>query len=92
MKGKEEILELQSVKMNGSLEIDADERVDSHLSEEILNTIKNSEYDWHQIKVDNFINNKLVTYGWGAYFGKSSYAGLFKKNVKFGGCREFILK
>ena len=70
------------------LEIDADERIDLDLSKEILYTIKNSKYDWHLINVDNYINRKLVTYGWGAYFGKSSYAGLFRKNCKIWGLQR----
>ena len=64
------------------LEIDADERISLELAKEIIFTVKNSQYDWHQIKVDNYINKKLVRFGWGAYFGKSSYAGLFKKKCK----------
>ena len=67
------------------LEIDADERVSNELKEEILNVINESKYDWHQIEVNNFIKNKLVKYGWGAYFGKSAYAGLFKRGVKVWG-------
>lgn len=73
---------IEKCKNEWILEIDADERVDLNLSKEILHTIKNSKYDWHQINVDNYINRKLVKYGWGAYFGKSSYAGLFRKNCK----------
>ncbi len=67
------------------LEIDADERVSNELKDEILGLIKVSKYDWHQIEVDNFINNKCVRFGWGAYFGKSSYAGLFRKGSKIWG-------
>ena len=70
------------------LELDADERIDLNLSKEILHTIKNSKYDWHQINVNNYINRKLVTYGWGAYFGKSSYAGLFRKKFKIWGLQR----
>ena len=72
--------------------MDADERISLELAKEIIFTVKNSQYDWHQIKVDNYINKKLVRFGWGAYFGKSSYAGLFKKKCKSGGCRGYIPK
>ncbi len=64
------------------LEVDADERVSLELKSEILNTIKTSKFDWHQIPVENYIDNKLVKFGWGAYFGKTAYAGLFKKGYK----------
>ena len=46
---------------------------------------------WHLINVNNFLGKKNIKYGWGAYIGKSSYAGLFKKEKKsLGYCREFI--
>ncbi|MFL2678761.1 MAG: glycosyltransferase family 2 protein [Alphaproteobacteria bacterium] len=64
------------------LEIDADERVSIKMKNEIIQTIKQSNSDWHLINVDNFFGNRLIRYGWGAYIGKSSYAGLFKKNTK----------
>ena len=79
---------IEKCKNEWILEIDADERIDLNLSKEILYTIRNSKYDWHQINVDNYINRKLVTYGWGAYFGKSSYAGLFRKNYKIWGLQR----
>lgn len=64
------------------LEIDADERVPRKLQLEILQTINISKDDFHNIPVDNYIGKRLVKYGWGAYFGKSAYPGLFKKNKK----------
>ena len=63
-------------------EIDADERVPELLQKEIRNCIEGSIYDYFLIPVNNFIGNSIVKYGWGAYFGKSSYPGLFKKNYK----------
>ena len=50
-------------------EIDADERVTKELANEILLVIDNSEYDWHEIPVDNYIGQRLVRYGWGASYG-----------------------
>ena len=67
------------------LEIDADERVPKKLSKEILETINSSDSDWHTIPVKNFLGKKEIVYGWGAYFGKSSYSGLFKTNKKVWG-------
>ncbi len=67
------------------LEIDADERISSKLKNEIKQIIQTSQYDWHKIQVNNYLGTKLVNYGWGAYFGKSAYAGLFKKNKKVWG-------
>ena len=64
------------------LEIDADERVPKKLAKEILETINSSNSDWHKIPVKNFLGKKEIVYGWGAYFGKSSYSGLFKTNKK----------
>lgn len=64
------------------LEVDADERVPEALAEEIRSVVATSEFDWHEIPVDNYIGGRLVRYGWGAYFGKSAYPGLFRKGVK----------
>lgn len=63
-------------------EIDADERVPEALAREIKDTVSSSNADWHGIPVDNYIGERLVRYGWGAYFGKSQYPGLFKKGAK----------
>tara|TARA_B100000989_G_scaffold298746_1_gene289559 strand:+ start:8768 stop:9526 length:759 start_codon:yes stop_codon:yes gene_type:complete len=66
-------------------EIDADERVTKELQNEILITITKSTFNYHQIPVNNYIGKKLIKYGWGAYFGKSAYIGLFKKGSKIWG-------
>ena len=39
----------------------------------------------HNIKVDNYIGNKLVKYGWGATFGRGGVSCLFKKGYKVWG-------
>ncbi len=70
------------------LEIDADERVSIKLKNEIKKTILFSKFDWHKIRVQNFLGEKEIKYGWGAYFGKSSYAGLFKQNKKIWGMQR----
>tara|TARA_B100000989_G_scaffold248028_1_gene195417 strand:+ start:1805 stop:2560 length:756 start_codon:yes stop_codon:yes gene_type:complete len=66
-------------------EIDADERVSMALQKEIKFIINNTDKDFFLVDVNNYVGNKLVKYGWGAYFGKSSYPGLFKKNFKIWG-------
>ena len=70
------------------LEIDADERISKKLQKEILNITKNSSSDWHLLNVENYFGKKVVRYGWGCYIGKSSYAGLFKKNSKSWGLQR----
>ncbi|MAZ46840.1 MAG: glycosyl transferase [Rickettsiales bacterium] len=67
------------------LEIDSDERISKKLAKEILEVIKTSKKQWHLINVNNYLGKKVVKNGWGAYMGKSSYAGLFKKNTKIWG-------
>lgn len=64
------------------LEVDADERVPEALAREIRATVAASAADWHEIPVDNYIGDRLVRYGWGASFGRSAYAGLFRKGAK----------
>ena len=64
------------------LEIDSDERIPKKLAKEILEVIKTSKNSWHLINVNNYLGKKIIKNGWGAYIGKSSYAGLFRKNTK----------
>ncbi|MBT5374731.1 MAG: glycosyltransferase family 2 protein [Rhodospirillaceae bacterium] len=64
------------------LEVDADEWVEPSLAEEIRRVIAASDADWHLVPVDNYVGNRLVRYGWGASFGRSACAALFRKGVK----------
>ena len=83
---------ISKCKSNWIFEIDADERVPKELKSEILEIVKKSKSDWHMIGVNNYLGDKLIKFGWGAYIGKSSYAGLFRKKKKFGIGKEFIRK
>ena len=67
------------------LEIDADERVGPELAAEIRALVAGSTAAWHLIPVDNYVGARLVRWGWGASFGRSAYAGLFRKGAKFWG-------
>lgn len=64
------------------LEVDADERVPPLLAAEIRETIDHSPFAWHLVPVDNYVGDRLVRYGWGASFGRSSYPGLFRRGAK----------
>ena len=64
------------------LEVDADERVGPELAAEIRATVAHSPASWHLIPVDNYIGPRLVRWGWGASFGKSACAGLFRNGAK----------
>ena len=66
-------------------ESDADERVPKLLQKEIRECIDEDIHDYFLIPVNNYIGKNIVKYGWGAYFGKSSYPGLFKKDNKLWG-------
>ena len=62
------------------LEIDADERVIAATRRrDPAPSSRHSPADWHLIPVDNYIGDRLVRWGWGASFGRSAYAGLFRK-------------
>jgi glycosyltransferase involved in cell wall biosynthesis len=67
------------------LEVDADEWVDAPLAAEIRAVAANSAADWHLIPVDNYVGDHLVRYGWGASFGRSAHAGLFRRGAKHWG-------
>ncbi len=67
------------------VEIDADERVDHSLAQEIRTVIASTNHDIHHIPVDHYIGDRLVRHGWGAYLGRMSYPGLFRKGAKVWG-------
>lgn len=67
------------------LEIDADERVPPELAVEIGAVVAGSSAAWHLIPVDNYIGDRLVRWGWGASFGRSAHAGLFRNGAKHWG-------
>jgi glycosyltransferase involved in cell wall biosynthesis len=70
------------------LEIDADERVSPALAAEIGEVVAGSSAAWHLVPVDNYIGARLVRWGWGASFGRSAHAALFRKGAKkWGGQR-----
>jgi glycosyltransferase involved in cell wall biosynthesis len=64
------------------LEIDADERVPPELAAETRNVVTASSASWHLVPVDNYIGTRLVRWGWGASFGRSAHAALFRKGSK----------
>jgi glycosyltransferase involved in cell wall biosynthesis len=64
------------------LEIDADERVRPELAAEIRGVVETSSAAWHLLPVDNYIGAKLVRWGWGASFGRSAHAALFRRGTK----------
>jgi glycosyltransferase involved in cell wall biosynthesis len=64
------------------LEVDADERVGPELAAEIRRVAATSDADWHLVPIDNYIGARLVRWGWGASFGRSAHAALFRKGAK----------
>ncbi len=70
------------------LEIDADERVPPELADEIRRVVASSPAAWHLVPIDNFVGERLVRWGWGASFGRSAHAALYRKGAKeWGGQR-----
>jgi glycosyltransferase involved in cell wall biosynthesis len=67
------------------LEIDADERVTPDLAAEIRALVAVSAADWHLVPIDNYIGDHLVRWGWGASFGRSAHAALYRKGAKLWG-------
>jgi glycosyltransferase involved in cell wall biosynthesis len=64
------------------VEIDADERVSPALAAEICALAEQSPADWHLVPIDNYVGDRLVRWGWGASFGRSAHAALFRKDAK----------
>jgi glycosyltransferase involved in cell wall biosynthesis len=63
-------------------EADADERVSPALADEIRSVVATSQAAWHLVGVDNYIGDRLVRWGWGAFFGRSAHAALYRRGVK----------
>ncbi len=64
------------------LEIDADERVPTGLAEEIGRALAAPEAEHYFIPFDNFIGQRRVRYGWGAYWGVSAAPRLTRREAK----------
>ena len=64
------------------LEIDADERVSPRLAAEIRAGRRHLACGVAPRPVDNFIGERLVRWGWGASFGRSAHAALYRKGAK----------
>ena len=70
------------------LEVDADEHIPQALAAEIRRVIATSRFDIHPLRVDNYIGERLVRYGWGAHFGTGQVDRLTRRHVKrWGGQR-----
>ncbi|HJU20074.1 MAG TPA: glycosyltransferase family 2 protein [Stellaceae bacterium] len=67
------------------LEVDADERVTPRLAAEIRRLAAASAADWHLVPIDNYIGGHLVRRGWGASFGRSAHAALYRNGAKLWG-------
>ena len=63
-------------------EADADERVSPALATEIRSVVAHSAASWHLVPVDNYIGDRLVRWGWGAFFGRSAHAALYRRGIK----------
>ncbi len=72
------------------LECDADEEITNELAQELtkLFQIPPTGVGYYQIKFDNFIGERRVRYGWGAYMGTDKKACLCHKNAKQWGEEE----
>ena len=65
------------------LEIDADEFINAELAFEIKKILQNHlPYTYYNIKVNNYVGDKLIKYGWGSTFGRGGVNCFFKKGCK----------
>lgn len=64
------------------LEIDADERVDPPLAEEIRKVVTENEDGYFLVPFHNYVGDRLIRYGWGASWGVSSAPRLFARDAK----------
>ncbi len=82
IEGDRRMAAINAAQNDWCLEIDADEGLRPELAAEIIKTIQTTKADYHLIPVDNYIGNHLVRHGWGASFGTSAVARLFRRGVK----------
>ncbi len=74
---------LDQVRDGWILEVDADERVTPELAAEILETVSSAPSTaYYIIPYDNYVGARLIRHGWGAYFGVSATARLFRAGMK----------
>lgn len=64
------------------LEVDADERVEATLADEIRSVINTSPHAWHQVPVANHVGDRLLRHGWAGSFGTTSVPRLFRRGAK----------
>lgn len=69
------------------LEVDADERVSPELAEEIRRVIPKAPRGYFLIPYHNYIGNRLVRNGWGAYNGVAATVRLFQPGCKIWGAQ-----
>lgn len=67
------------------LEVDADERVDPALADEIRQTIAGRSAGHFLVPFDNYVGDRLVRFGWGASWGVSAAPRLFARGGKHWG-------
>jgi glycosyltransferase involved in cell wall biosynthesis len=64
------------------LEVDADERVPPALAQEIRDIILQTSDSYFLVPYDNYVGDRLVRFGWGAAWGVSATARLFRAGAK----------
>ncbi len=64
------------------LEVDADERVNPALAEEVRGVIATSRHAWHLVPVENYVGERLVRHGWAGSFGTTAVPRLFRHGAK----------
>jgi glycosyltransferase involved in cell wall biosynthesis len=70
------------------LELDADERISPELRRELQSTIADGGCDYYYVPMHNYIADRWVRDGWGAYNGVAAKPALFRKGAKLWGAGE----
>ena len=64
------------------LEVDADEIVEPALAQQVREVIATSRHARHAVRVDNYVGDRLLRWGWAASFGTSSAVRLSRRGAK----------
>jgi glycosyltransferase involved in cell wall biosynthesis len=64
------------------LEVDADERLPAELWAELHRVTAASPHAFHRVRIDNYVGERLIRFGWGGSFGTTLKPILFRRGAK----------
>lgn len=82
LEGERRNLAIERASGDWILELDADELISEDLRQELLETVRHSDADIHNVPIHNYVGGTLVLHGWGGKFGANARPTIFRRGVK----------